>query len=229
MGESVQLIIGAETICSDGCLGEIIGALFDLRTQVVSHIAVEPRHRKGLGRLVPLELVDVSNIGVLLRCTSTEFETLDHAEETLLIPGTGGRAGYVAGRPLADPSRGLVDVIGVVPQPLTYDTVPRGEIELRRAEKIDVTNGKSGTIRGLVIDQETRRVTHLLLHDHHVWSHKAVTVPVEEVVAAPHGLLVKRAERGTQGGQTLSPHMHHWTTMRQPNNVTDGDAPGHSR
>ena len=124
MSETTQLILGAETFCSDGACGEITRVVLDPLTRVVSHLVVEPKHRQGLGRMISWVLLDVSTAGILLKCTSAEFDAFDHAEETLFLPGTGGRAAYVAGHPLPQPYDGLVDVIGEVPQPVTYDTIP---------------------------------------------------------------------------------------------------------
>jgi hypothetical protein len=48
----------------------------------VTHLVVEPEHRQGLGRLVPLALVEVRADGVRLGCTLAEFGRLELAEET---------------------------------------------------------------------------------------------------------------------------------------------------
>jgi sporulation protein YlmC with PRC-barrel domain len=198
MGESTQLILGAEAFCSDGACGEITRVVLDLVTRVVSHVVVEPKHRQGLGRAIPLSLIDFSAHGVLLNCTSAEFDALDHAEETVLLPGTGGRAAYVAGRALPQPYCGLLDVIGKVPQPVTYDTIPPGEVEVRRDEEIEATDGEIGTVRGLVIDQKSGQVTHVLLRQHHLWGHREVPVPLEDVAAIATRIRLNVAKHAVQ-------------------------------
>ncbi len=55
----------------------------------MTHIVVEPKHREGIGRLVPLTLVASSSETVALSCTLAEFEALDFAEETHFLPGSG--------------------------------------------------------------------------------------------------------------------------------------------
>jgi hypothetical protein len=142
MSEATQLILGADTFCSDGACGEITRVVLDRVTRVVSHLVVEPKHRQGLGRMISWVLLDASTAGILLKCTSAEFDAFDHAEETVFLPGTGGRAAYFAGHPLPQPYDGLVDVIGEVPQPVTYDTIPQGEVELRSEELVEATNGE---------------------------------------------------------------------------------------
>ena len=194
MSETSQLILGAETFCSDGACGEITSIVLDPVNRVVSHVVVEPKHRQGLGRLIPLALFDFSTPELLLTCSSAEFETLDHAEETVLLPGTGGRAAYVAGQPLSHPYSGLVNVIGNVPQPETYDMVPQGEVEVRRDERVEATDGRVGTIRGLVIDQGSGQVTRILLHEHHLWGHRDAALPVDDVATIANGNRLKTAK-----------------------------------
>jgi hypothetical protein len=60
---------------------------------VVAHLAVDPKHR-GRGRLVPVNLVDAATDEITLRCTRAEFEKLDPAGETELLPA-GSETGCV--------------------------------------------------------------------------------------------------------------------------------------
>ena len=157
MDDCISVTLGAWTLCSDGACGEVTRIVLDPRARVVSHVVVEPKHRQGLGRLVSLALIDCFSASIVLSCTSDEFDSLAHAEETQLLPGTGGRAAYVAGRPLSEPYEGLVDVIGEVPQPVTYDSIPRGKVELRGDELVRATDGEFGKVRGSGHRSEQRR------------------------------------------------------------------------
>ena len=70
MTEPSQFTIGAEARCSDGVCGEVTRVVVDPVARAVTHLVVEPKHRQGLGRLVPLDLVEDTTDGVLLRCTT---------------------------------------------------------------------------------------------------------------------------------------------------------------
>jgi len=65
--------------------------------RVLTHLVVEPKHRSGLGKLVPLDLVDATTGEVRLACTLAQFDKLEPAEETQFLPGTGGYPGYEPG------------------------------------------------------------------------------------------------------------------------------------
>ena len=94
MADTTPFTIGADASCADGVCGEVSRVVVDPVARAVTHLVVEPKGRKGLGRLVPLDLVDAAGGEVRLRCTVAEFERLDSAEETQFLPGTRGYAFY---------------------------------------------------------------------------------------------------------------------------------------
>jgi hypothetical protein len=227
MSESIQLILGAETFCTDGAGGEITRVVLDPVTRIVSHVVVEPKHRQGLARLIPLALIDSSSAGILLNCTSAEFDTFAHAEETQFLPGTGGRAPYVAGRPLPQPYEGLVDVIGDVPQPIIYDTIPEGEVEVCGEEYVEAVDGELGTVRGLVVDRRSGYVTHLILQEDQLWGHRAVAIPVDDVATMANDIRLKIAKGDAQNMSHGPHHLRRRTELQVAEARTEG-GPGKS-
>ena len=71
--------------------------IFNPVTDTVTHLAVAPKHHKGIGRLVPVDLVEASDQTIRLRCTIAEFERLDSAEEDQFLPYTDPESGIVTG------------------------------------------------------------------------------------------------------------------------------------
>ena len=140
---------------------------------------------------MPLDLVGASAGDVRLRCTLAEFEGLDPAEETQFVPGSGGYAAYGPEQVSAWPYYGLtpgaetpggVDlaVAGFSPT-ITYDRIPLGEVEVRRGDPVEATDGRIGHIHGLVIDPGDHQVTHVLLEEGHLWGRKDVAIPIKAV------------------------------------------------
>src|ERR1700722_8107664 len=104
MAEATQFTIGAEARCSDGDCGPVIRIVVNPVVREVTDLVVEPKHRAGLGRLVPLDLVRHADDDVVeLACTLAEFEQLDFAEETHFLPGDGLLPGYTSSEVFALP------------------------------------------------------------------------------------------------------------------------------
>jgi sporulation protein YlmC with PRC-barrel domain len=187
VAETVQFTIGADASCTDGACGRVSRVVVDPVARVVTHLVVEPEHRQGLGRLVPLGLVEVTEDGIRLDCTRAAFEKLDPAEQTQFVPGTRGYAAYGPEQVLSWPYYGLGgegvmgDSVGKVSQTVTYDSVPLGEVAVRRGAHVHATDGAIGQVQGLVIDPGSRHVTHVLLQEGHLWGRKDVAIPISAV------------------------------------------------
>jgi len=203
MAGTAQFTIGAEASCSDGACGEVTRVIVDPVAEAVTHLVVEPEHRRDPGRLVPLDLINATAGQIQLRCTTAEFEKLDPAEETQLIPATGSYAGYGPGQVSYWPYYGLgmrgvgmggmgmgsVGLAGGGPsQTVTYDSVPRGEVDVRRADHVQATDGHIGQVQGLVIDPRSGHVTHVLLQEGHLWGRREVAIPVSAVASTGDGI-----------------------------------------
>jgi PRC-barrel domain len=187
MAEATQFTIGAEVSCRDGACGEVIRLVVNPIVSEVTHIVVEPRHREGIGRLVPLELVASSTDTVTLSCTLAEFERLAYAEEIHFLPGTGLQPDLTSGEVLVLPYYGLGP--GNVTPPVTMDALPLGEVAVRRDEVVDATDGQIGRVQGLVMDPATHHVTHVLLQEGHLWGRKEVAIPIGAVITIEEGRL----------------------------------------
>jgi sporulation protein YlmC with PRC-barrel domain len=207
MTEPSQFTIGAEARCSDGVCGEVTRVVVDPVARAVTHLVVEPKHRQGLGRLVPLELVEDATDGVLLRCTIEEFEDLDSAEDTQFVPGSAGYAAYGPEQVVAWPYYGLAGTAmapGIDPElagrspVVTYDTIPLGEVEVRRGEPVHATDGSIGHVQGLVIDPHNRHVTHVLLQEGHLWGRKEVAIPISAVASVKDGIRLSISKRDVE-------------------------------
>jgi sporulation protein YlmC with PRC-barrel domain len=189
----VTYTIGTRVFCADGECGRVSRVVIDPVAERVTHLAVEPDHRQGLARLVPLDLVesvgDSDDDGILLRCTLEQFEGLDSAEETQFVPGTKGFEAYGTEQVLSWPYYRLGDTVmdpsqeGKVSLTVTVDTVPAGEVAIHRGAPVHATDGHIGQVQGLVIDAGSAHVTHVLLAEGHLWGRKQVAIPISAVAA----------------------------------------------
>jgi sporulation protein YlmC with PRC-barrel domain len=194
MPETTRFRIGTEVTGTDGSCGELERVVIDPVAMAVTHLVVVPKHRGEIGRLVPLELVDMTTTGELgLTCTVGEFETIDRVEETHFLPGGGSYGGYESGHVLPWPhyalgnpmGMGMASAIGLgsgeASQRVTYDTVSLDEVQVRRGDQVHASDGDIGKVQGLVIDPRNHQVTHVLLQEGHLWGRKQVAIPISAV------------------------------------------------
>jgi sporulation protein YlmC with PRC-barrel domain len=217
MADTSQFMIGTEASCSDGAVGKVSRVIVDPVAEKVTHVVVEPEHQRDSARLVPLDLVDGAANGIRLHCTRAEFENLGAAQESQFIPATSGYEGYGPGQVGYWPYYGLgggmgggmgmaslgmgggIGLSGGTPaQTVTSDTVPLGEVDVRRGEPVHAADGDIGRVQGLVIDAGSGHVTHVLLQEGHLWGRKEVAIPISAVASTTDGIQLKLAKQEVQ-------------------------------
>jgi sporulation protein YlmC with PRC-barrel domain len=188
MARKMPLRIGADASCSDGACGHVSRIIVDPVAREVTQLAVDQKHRSDPGRLVPVDLVDATTGQLRLRCTLAEFQALPPARKTEVVPDLDPTGHQDPG-----PSVNFLPISpGVLlpggrgrrpepPQKVTVDSVPFGEVDIRRELTVCATDGEVGQVQGLVVEPGGHHVTHVLLQDGHGWGRKEVAVPIGAV------------------------------------------------
>jgi hypothetical protein len=88
VSESTEFIIGSSISCSDGPGGELTRVVVDPAARTVTHLVAGSLHRDGTSRLVPVRLAGAGTDAIQLRCTLSQFEGLQEAEQTQIAPGS---------------------------------------------------------------------------------------------------------------------------------------------
>jgi len=196
MAESTEFTIGARATCTDGLCGRVVRVVVDPIARKVTDLVVEPPHRSGLGRLVPLQLVAAADSAeVRLSCSLAQFDQLTIAEETHFVPvSNAGYGSFAMDEALAWPfyttasfgalDGDITDAYDVV----VDDAVPAGDVTVRRGDQVQATDGAIGSVQGLVVEEATHRVTHVLLQEGHLWGRKEVAIPIGAVTRVEGGI-----------------------------------------
>ena len=197
MAQETEFTIGTKASCLDGSCGEVRRLVIDPATDTVTHLVIQPGHRRAEGRLVPVDLVEATGDEIRLRCTRAEFDKLDRAEENDVVEGTadGGLLGdalvHEGGEAYAPMGPGGFFDVG--PQPvhrrvIIQDVVPLGEAQVRPGDHVHAADGEIGRVRGFLVDPGDHRVTHVLLEEGHLWGHKEVAIPIGAVTGVADGI-----------------------------------------
>jgi hypothetical protein len=180
-GRSMEFNFGSTVACSDGVGGELRRVIVEPNDRRATHLVVGPRHWTGMGRLVPMDLVETGGEEPRLRCSTTELEALKEADEVLFLPGAGGQWGFGFGL-------GGIGAGYAGPQAFLSDRVPAGEIEMERGDPVLATDGEIGRVQGLVVDASNHGVLQILLAEGHLWGQKRVLIPISAVSTVKDGV-----------------------------------------
>ena len=191
MAEETEFAIGAEASCVDGSCGEVSRIIVDPATETVTHLVIEPKHRRELARLVPVDLVDAAAGDITLRCTLAEFDKLEAAEELAPVENVLGGLG-VGGMM---PPMGIPATVTTV----VYETVPVGETDVGPGERVHAIDGEIGRVLGFLVDPDDHRMTHVLLQEGHLWGRKKVAIPVSAVTGVENGIRLNLTKEQVEG------------------------------
>jgi sporulation protein YlmC with PRC-barrel domain len=189
----MRLDLGSPVECSDAKVGELADVVIDPTTRRVTHLVVEPHHRHDQAQLVPVELARGDDgDAIRLGCTQTEFAELPRIAEIEYLrlgefPVEDPRWDVGIGEMLALPYYDAVDMPANVivdyeqHVTVTYDRVPKGEVEIRRASSVNSSDGHFlGHVDGFVVDGE-QHVGHIVLEHGHLWGKREVAIPIGAV------------------------------------------------
>jgi sporulation protein YlmC with PRC-barrel domain len=196
-----EFTVGVRAECSDGHCGQLNRIITDPATRKITHLVIKPAHRRQSGRLVPVELVDMTAEDISLRCTLAEFEELQPAEEIDLAEGDEYGGGYGDAESVQGYGNvGSMGVGGSVSgagvgaglghrvRTVTHHVVPMGEAELVPGEHVHAVDGEIGQVLGFIVDPDDQRVTHVVLKEGHLWGRREVAIPISAVTAIDEGI-----------------------------------------
>jgi sporulation protein YlmC with PRC-barrel domain len=186
----MRLSLDAHIHTADGAAGTLADVVIDPVKKTVTHVVVRAGDPDPTARLVPLRLVSADDAGLSLTCTSAELEQLEAVQGYAFLPVDEQPA------PDAEWDVGVEDVVmmpsyqgadmGVYTAEIdpnvgvTYDRVPKGEVEIRRSSTVESSDGHElGAVDAFEVDDGA--ITQVVVERGIWWWKRAVTVPIESV------------------------------------------------
>lgn len=183
----MRVELGSRVDCTDGPYGKLTDVVIDPTSRRVTHLVVESDDEPSLATVVPAELAepgDEANGGVRLRSKAADVRALPPVREVAYL--------RLGGFPLDDPDWdvGIEDVLALPyytayelePTPIdyvvTYDRVPKDEVEIRRASIVNSADGHElGHVDGFLVDSEGL-IGHIVLEQGPPWERRKIAVPI---------------------------------------------------
>lgn len=191
----MRLELGRSVELTEGAAQQLADVVIDSGSKRVTHLVVQPRDHGEEARLVPVGLAEEPGGGaeLSLRCSAKDLERFDLVHEFEVL--------HAGERPKEDPKWdvGVEDIVvtptyaptafgeyagagaGDSEVSISYDRVPKGEIELRRASSVYSSDGHHlGSLEGVVVGDKDR-LTELFFQRGHLWWKREVAVPAEAI------------------------------------------------
>ena len=217
----MRLELGTSVHSSEGDdVGALADVVIDPIEKRVTHLVVQP-HKHGDSRLVPIDQADsaVGRDEIVLRCTRDELNALPTVNEfsylrlgdAALVDDPDWDVGVtnVLALPYYDGSYMLETAIYEQNVGVTFDRIPKGEVEVRRTSSVLSSEGRYiGDVDGFIVD-DGEHITHFVLEQGHLWGKREVTIPIAAVEKVETDTVTVSLSE-SEIGELPSHRVHRW-------------------
>ena len=185
----MEIPIQAQVICSDGLGGRSKLVIINPISRRVTNIVVEQDQQPRSERLVPIRyVIDTDDDLILLSCSRRqmgemrEFSRIEFVEADNVQFHT------------CDP---FMLHAYVVPKwvPTKFESILRGDLEIRRGASVRATDGRVGRVDEFLIEPATGNITHLIMREGQLWDQKEIAIPISAIDRVEQNTLFLNLER----------------------------------
>ncbi len=178
----IDIPLSAKVECTDGACGESVTVIVDPVARKVTHFVVKDKTSSpAVERLVPVDrVVETTREVIRLNCAREDLAEMEPFVEMQYVrnetppPDLSGVYYSVFMTP-------YVTSVEARYTPVEVESVPEGELALRRGTLVEATDGYVGKVGELMVDPASGQITHLVLQEGHLWRKKEISVPVSAI------------------------------------------------
>lgn len=172
-----KIPLHAKVMCIDGLAGESISVVVDPVVKSVTHLVVQDRtFPKPLEWLVPVEkAVKSTSETIQLDCTREELTKMRSFTREHYLEQEFAEYGYAYSLPhMMTPS-------DVLYAPVEELNIQQEDLVLNRGADVEARDRTVGRVGELLLDPQSRKITHFTLMRGHLWGKKEVVLPLSLV------------------------------------------------
>jgi sporulation protein YlmC with PRC-barrel domain len=196
----MDIPINADVWCADGPCGRSAYIILNPVTKQVTHLVVKESSYPYTERLVSIDQVMGTDPHLIrLRCTGREVAAMEPFIETEFLPTDIPE--YRGVPAMMWPyvlSEGMVT-------PVEHERVPPGELAVRRGAGVEATDGHVGRVDEFLVDPANGHISHLVLHEGHLWGQKDVTIPLAKIDRIEEGTVYLKLDKQSVGALPAVP------------------------
>jgi sporulation protein YlmC with PRC-barrel domain len=204
----MDIPLNASAHCVDGECGRSTYVLVDPVSREVTHLVIKENGLAGAEHVVPIGWVtEATHDLIRLRCTEEQLAKTDPFVDEHYLRETLPDFEHPQGGYLLLPYR-IPDVTKMVKVKTRH--IPAGELAVKRGASVEATDGHVGQVDEFLVDPENSHITHLILHEGHLWGQKDVTIPVSEIDRVEEDKVYLKLDKQSVEALPSIPLRHGW-------------------
>lgn len=172
----MDISINAKVSCSDGPCGRTTHVIIKPTTEEITHLVVSNEAFPETEYLIPIDQVAESTSDhIQLMCSSNELLKMPIFDEMEFVPSN--LTGFIGNPYMMWPFY----VPAAASITLEREHIPADELAIRRGARVEAADGPIGSVNEFLIDPGNDHITHLVVHEGHLWGQKDVTIPMSQI------------------------------------------------
>ena len=177
----MEIPLNVQVECTDCVCGRSVFVLIDPVADQVAHLVVK-ENVSNTEYIVPVDFVAETVADTIrLRCDRAKLEKMHPFIKTKLIEEKVPNSNFASGGTYGLGSYYYLPYVNSetpVYEAVEQKQIPPGELAISRGTRVEATDGFVGKVDEFVVDPKNGHITHLVMHEGHLWGRKDVIIPV---------------------------------------------------
>ena len=177
----MEIPLNVQVECSDGVCGRSAFVLIDPVADQVTHLVVK-EDASNTEYIVPVDFVAETVADTIrLRCDRAKLEKMHPFVKTKFIEEKVPNSNFGSGGTYGLGSYYYLPYVNSeipVYEAVEQKQIPPGELAVSRGTRVEATDGFVGKVDEFVVNPKNGHITHLVMHEGHLWGRKDVIIPV---------------------------------------------------